>query len=154
MPVTRVIASDTRGIAAGKFFFVSFHLDTPTRITVSVTLKSGPPVDSYLVTEQGLETFQAIAANHLSRGFSAIGKLSEAPLIGSYTRLGMIAAGNDALIIDNSNLGATTLSPEMFKRSAALVTFTLSAEEFPVQTSTMEQLEAAANRWARAIVGN
>jgi hypothetical protein len=123
----RVVESDTRLIEQGQFYILSFNLDRPTTITVSVVLKSGPPIDSYLVGEQGLNTWQAMAANHQSIGFPYFADLSMAPLAGDYTRSAQLPAGRYALIIDNSILGATAPPFHLFKQSPALVAYTISA---------------------------
>jgi hypothetical protein len=125
----RVIDSDTRLIREGQFYIMSFSVSRPAKITVSVKLKDGPPIDSYFVGEQGLNTWQAMAANGQSIGFRYRADLSMAPLSDGYSHTGLVQPGTYAVIIDNSRLGATAPPFHFFKKSPALVAYTISIDE-------------------------
>jgi len=120
-PVTRTVASDTRLLEQGQFYISSFQLLQPATVTVSVSLKSGAAIDSYFVAEQGLNTWEAMAANNQSIAFPYITELTMAPLDGDYTRSARLGPGKYALIVDNSRLGATAPPFHFFKHTSALI---------------------------------
>jgi hypothetical protein len=123
----RTIGRDTRLIEQGQFYILSFTLLRPRDVTVSVSLKSGAAIDSYLVGEDGLNAWQAMAANHQSLQFQYFPSLTMAPLAGDYVRTARLPPGKYALIIDNSPLGATAPPFHLFKRTPALVSYSVSA---------------------------
>ena len=69
-----------------------------------------------------------MAANGQNISFSFNRDLSMAPLDGSYSHSAIVPAGQHALIIDNSKLGATAPPFHLFRRSPALVAYTVSAD--------------------------
>jgi hypothetical protein len=124
----QVIESDTRLIQEGQFCIISFSVVHPENITVSVHVKNGPPIDSYFVGEPGLNAWQAMAENNQRFPIQYRTDLSMAPLVSRYSHTGLIQPGRYALIIDNSKLGATAPPFHFFKKSPALVAYTVSAD--------------------------
>lgn len=125
----RMIRSDTRLLEQGQFYIYPFELFRAATVSVSVSLKSGAAIDSYFVGEQGLNAWKAMAANGQSLGFPYVRPLTMAPLAGDYSRRSWLPAGKYALIIDNSRLGATAPPFHFFKRTPALVGYTVQIED-------------------------
>lgn len=128
-PSSQVIESDARVLQEGHFYILSFNLARAEHVTVSVTLKDGAPIDSYFVAEQGLNAWKAMAGGSHAIPFRYRQELSMAPLAGSYSHTALVPAGMHALIIDNSNFGATAPPFHFFKHSPALVGYTVSISD-------------------------
>jgi len=125
----RIIETNTRLLEEGQFYISSFRLMRPATVFVQVSLKSGAAIDSYFVGERGLNGWKAMAANGRSVRFPYLPSLTMAPLDGDYDHSAPLPAGEYALVIDNSRLGATAPPFHLFKRTPALVAYEIKIED-------------------------
>ncbi|MGH6888446.1 MAG: hypothetical protein ACREHF_04510 [Rhizomicrobium sp.] len=131
-PPEQVLAADTRLLPEKQFWTFPFTLTGRSRVTVHVNLKGGvPAIDSYVLSEQGFNAWEAWAQSGHPETLNYYPRISMAPLVGEYTRTGILGAGNYTLVIDNSNMGAARLPFHIFRHYDALIEYRLSVQQLP-----------------------
>ncbi|MGZ8364080.1 MAG: hypothetical protein ACXW3D_09140 [Caulobacteraceae bacterium] len=86
---------------------IPFTLTRQSTFEIAVSRKQGPAIDVYVLDEQGLNAWTARASNSNIANVPYLPSLSMAPLSYTYTRRGVLPPGNYAIVIDNSDFGAT-----------------------------------------------
>jgi hypothetical protein len=106
----QVIASDAIIVKEDQWFRSSFVLDQPASVQVSISLEQGPSVDVYVVDQQGLNKWETVVSRGqlTGGGFEHYAALGVESLSSRFTSSwGALPAGSYALIIDNTDHGAT-----------------------------------------------
>ncbi|MEM9345179.1 MAG: hypothetical protein AAGB26_01050 [Planctomycetota bacterium] len=105
------VASDTQSIPAEKFYYFSFDLRRPSKLSVEVEKLSGPNVDVYFLTDSAYKTFEQntrmIRGTPVKAPFQST--LSKEGLAGKFeSNPKQLGKGRYHLIIDNSSYGPTS----------------------------------------------